>query len=81
MMRSEEKMMILRVIENFIQTGKASDGQVKVVALATGKTSYVEQIGEDGRSIMLDEYTVDGKGIWAGYSSRSGTVYISLKNG
>ncbi len=77
MMRSEEKTIILRVVENYFHTGSVSDEQVKVTSLPQGKTSYVEHIGADGRSIMLDEYRVDGKVIWAGYSARSATVYVS----
>jgi hypothetical protein len=77
-MRSEEKTIILRVVENFVRTGNASDEQVKVTSLPAGKTSYVEQSGEDGRSVMLDEYRVNGTVVWAGYSTRSGTVYLSL---
>jgi hypothetical protein len=46
--------------------------------LPKGKTSHVEQIEDDGRSIMLDKYCVDGTIIYAGYSQRSGTVYLSL---
>lgn len=76
-MASEEKTIILRVVETFIRTGNASDEQVKVTSLPPGKSSYVEQNGEDGRSVMLDEYRVDGRVVWAGYSSRSGTVYLS----
>jgi hypothetical protein len=79
-MQSEGKTIILRVLDNFIRTGSASDGQVKVTALPNGKTSCIEHTGEDGRSVMFDEYHVDGKVIWAGYSSRSGTVYLSVKS-
>jgi len=77
-MASEEKTIITRVVENYARTGTAADEKVKVTNLPHGKTSYVEYIGQDGRSVMLDEYHVDGKVIWAGYSSRSGTVYLSL---
>ncbi|MBM4428363.1 MAG: hypothetical protein FJ031_14180 [Chloroflexi bacterium] len=76
-MPSEEKTIILRVIENYVRTGEANDARVKVTSLPQGKTSYVEQTGLDGRSIILDEYRVDGAVIWAGYSSRSETVYLS----
>jgi len=76
-MPSEEKIIILRVIENYVRTGGMTDVRVKVTSLPQGKTSYVEQNGVDGRSIMLDEYSVDGTVIWAGYSSRSETVYLS----
>jgi len=37
----------------------------------------IEQIGDVGRSVMLSEYTVDGKSYWAGYSSRCDTVFVS----
>lgn len=77
-MQSEEKTILQRVVENFVRTGNASDQDVKVTCLPKGKTSYVEQIGADGRSIMLREYRVDGTNVNAGYSSRSGTVYLSL---
>jgi hypothetical protein len=77
-MQSEEKTIITRVVENFARTGNTVDEKVKVTSLPQGKTSYVEYIGQDGRSIMLDEYRVDGRSVWAGYSSRSGTVYVSL---
>jgi hypothetical protein len=77
-MPSEEKTIITRVVENFARTGSTEDDKVKVINLPQGRTSFVEYIGQDGRSIMLVEYRVDGKSIWAGYSSRSGTVYLSL---
>jgi benzoyl-CoA reductase/2-hydroxyglutaryl-CoA dehydratase subunit BcrC/BadD/HgdB len=77
-MQSEEKTILQRVVENFIRTGNASDEQVKVTSLPKGKTSYVERIGVDGRSVMLKEYRVDGAVVYAGYSSRSATVYLSL---
>jgi hypothetical protein len=80
-MFSEEKNTIMQVVERFAQTGSTSDPAVKVVLLPDNKTSYVERTGEDGRSIMLDEYRVDGKAFRAGYSGRSGTVYLSTATG
>jgi hypothetical protein len=76
-MFSEEKKIIMQVVEQYARTGSASDDHVKVTCLPNNKTSFVEQNGEDGRSIMLNEYHVDGKVIWAGYSGRSGTIYLS----
>ena len=40
----------------------------------------MEQVGEEsgGRAIMMTEYQIDGATCWAGYSLRSGTVYISM---
>lgn len=80
-MESEEKTIILRVVERFVRTGDAQDDIVKVTSLPKGKSSFVESTGDDSRSIMLDAYTVDGKVILAGYSSRSGTVYLSIAYG
>ncbi len=73
-MQSEEKTILQRVVENFALTGNASDEQVTVVSLPNGKSSTIE----NDRSVMLKEYKVNEKLIWAGYSSRSNTVYLSL---
>jgi len=76
-MFSDDKAITLRVVERYALTGSTSDDHVKVVCLPNDKTSFVERSGEEGRSILLDEYRVDGKVVWAGYSGRSGTVYLS----
>ena len=76
-MLSEEKKTILQVVENYARTGSTGDGQVNVTCLPDNKTSCVEQSEGDGRSIMLEEYRVEGRVIWAGYSSRTGMVYLS----
>jgi hypothetical protein len=73
-MQSEEKNILQRVVENFVLTGNASDEQVTVVHLPKGKSSTIE----NDRSVMLKEYKFNEKLIWAGYSSRSNTVYLSL---
>lgn len=78
MFYSEEKKIILRVLENYVRTGEIFDEHVKVASVPFGKTSFTEQTDEDSRIIMLDEYKIDDKVIWAAYSSRSGTVYLSL---
>jgi hypothetical protein len=76
-MYSHEKEIILRVVDHFARTGEASDGEVKVICLPDNKTSFVEQNAGGSRSIMLDEYKVDGHVLWAGYSPRLGIVYLS----
>jgi len=76
----DEKETLLRIMERFLLTGSTSDDEVKVTCLPKNKTSFVEYIGEDGRSIYLDEYHVEGKVIWAGFSSRTQTVYLSPSN-
>lgn len=74
---SDEKVIITRVVENYAKTGQLTDEQVKVTQLPDNKTSYVEQGADGGRGVQLDEYRVNGRVIWAGYSSRTGIVYIS----
>ena len=76
-MFSDEKNKIMQVVEHYVQTGNTSDAPIKAVLLPDNKTSFVETIGEEGRSIMLDEYRVDGKVVWAGFSGRSETVFLS----
>ncbi len=79
-MSSIEKQIIMRVLENYVRTGTARDDAVKVVCLPVDKTSFVEKTGEDGRTILLDEYRLDSKVIWASYSTRSQTVYLSPRS-
>ena len=79
-MSLEDKQIILRVAESYILTGSTSDNHVKVMCLPEDKTSFVERTGEDNRTILLDEFRVQDRIIWAGYSSRSATVYLSLKS-
>lgn len=72
-----EKQMI-QIIEQFSRKNEPEEGVVKVMRVPDFKTVYVETIGEIGRAIMLREYKVDEKTYWAGYSSRSDTVFVSL---
>jgi hypothetical protein len=76
-MYSNAKEIIMRVVDRFAHTGEATDDEVKVVCLPDNKTSFVEQNVGGSRSIMLDEYKMNGKVIWAGYSPRLGIVYLS----
>lgn len=78
--QSKEKQNILRVAECYINTGSIVDDQVKVISLPLDKTSYVENIGADGRIMMLEEYHLNDRIIRAAYSMRSNTVYLSLKS-
>lgn len=78
-MISEEKQLILRAVEEYARSGNVGDGLGKVTCLPDNKTSCIEQTDGEGRSIMLDEYHVDDKIIWAGYSGRTGRVYLSLR--
>lgn len=80
-MKSEEKTILLRVVENFASNGNTADEQVNVICVTNGKTSTIEKINGDDRTVMLDEYSINNKLIRAGYSSRSNTVYLSLIRG
>ena len=80
-MLSEEKTIVLRAVEHYARTGSTDNGPDKVTLLPENKTSTVEQIGDQSRSILLDEYRIEGKTIWAGYSVRSGVVFLSSVRG
>jgi hypothetical protein len=68
---------MINIVEQFSRKVEPVEGQVKVIQVPDYKTVYVEKIGEVGRSIMFKEYKVDGKTYWAGFSSRSETVFVS----
>ena len=72
-----DEMQMIKIVEQFSRKSEPAERQVKVTQVPDYKTVYVEQIGENGRSIILSEYKVDGKTYWAGYSSRSETVFVS----
>ena len=79
-MSDEEQAIIQRVVDQFARTGTAADAHVNVTTLPMNKTSTIEQTGADGRTVLLKEYTSEGKKIWAAYSSRSQTVYVSASS-
>jgi len=72
----DEKLM-LEIVEQHSRQSDVSDREIKVTRVPDWKTVFVEQFGGVGRSIIMTEYKVDGKTYWAGYSSRSQTVYVS----
>jgi len=71
------EMQMLRIVEQYSRKSDPVEGHVKITRVPDYKTVYVEQTGESGRSMILTEYTVDGKTYWAGYSSVSETVFVS----
>ena len=71
------EMQMTKIVEQFSRKSGPVEGQVKVTRVPDYKTVYIEQIGDVGRSVLLSEYTVDGKTYWAGYSSLSETVFVS----
>ena len=80
-MYSTDKQILTRVVESYVRTGSIKDEHVKVTLLPDNKTSHVEQTGEEGRTVLLDKFIVDGKIVWAGYSARTTTVYLSAVTG
>ena len=75
------RMELLKVVEQYSRNAGVVEGPMKITRVEDSKTMYVETIGEMGRSISFNEYNVDGKTYWAGYSSRSNTVFVSQKSG
>jgi hypothetical protein len=69
---------LLRIVEGFSQKTEAIYGDIKVIRVSDQKTVFVEQMDGVGRAITMNKYEVDGATYWAGYSSRSETVYVSL---
>ena len=72
-----DSQQMLTIVEHYSRKIDMKDTDFKVTRVADHKTVFVEQIGDSGRAVMMSEYKVDGATYWAGYSSRSQTVYIS----
>jgi hypothetical protein len=68
---------LLKIVEQYSRKSETGYGDIKVRRIPDRKTVFVEQVDDVGRAIMMDKYQVDGATYWAGYSSRSETVYIS----
>jgi hypothetical protein len=71
------EMQMIKIVEQYSQKSDAIVEEITVTRVPDYKTVYIEQIGEIGRSIILNEYKVNGKTYRAGYSSRSNTVFVS----
>ena len=69
---------LLKIVERYSRKSEAGDDDIQVTRVPDQKTVFVEQIEGVGRAIMMNKYEVDGATYWAGYSSRSDMVYISL---
>jgi len=74
-MNSDE---LLKIVEQYGRKGGTEYGDITVTRVPDQKTVFVEEVDGVGRAVMMDKYRVDGATYWAGYSSRSETVYISL---
>ena len=71
-------MQMTTIVEQYCRKIASTFSDIKITRIADRKTMFVEQNGESGRAVMLSEYKVDGITCWAGYSTPSQTVYISL---
>jgi hypothetical protein len=71
---------LFRIVERYIRKSDPESTDIKVTRVADQQTMFVEQVGEEssGRAVMMTEYQIDGATCWAGFSLRSGTVYISM---
>jgi hypothetical protein len=69
---------LLNIVEQYSRKSEMGSCDITVTRVPDQKTVFVEQTDGVGRAIMMDKYQVDGATYWAGYSSRSETVYISL---
>ena len=73
-----DSKQMLTIVEQYCRKIASPHDGINITRIADRKTMLVEQIGEIGRAVMLAEYKVDGITCWAGYSTRSNTVFISL---
>lgn len=69
---------LLKIVEHYSRKSETGYGDITITRVPDQKTVFVEQFDGIGRAVMMDKYKVDGTTYWAGYSSRSETVYISL---
>ena len=68
---------MLKIVEQYNQKSDAKFDDINIVRVPDFKTVFIEQIGGVGRAVTLTEYKVGGKKYWAGFSTRSQTVFIS----
>jgi len=68
---------MLKIVEQFNHKRDVDYGGIKVTRIQDRKTMFVETIDDVGRTVMMNEFKVEGATYWAGFSSRSQTLYIS----
>lgn len=74
----DEKQMS-SIVEQFSRLGNELIGEIKVTRVPDWKSVYVEKNGESSQAILMNEYKVDDKTFWAGFSTHSQTVYVSYR--
>ena len=74
-----DEKQLSTIVAEYSRLGNAVVGEIKVTRVPDWKSVFVETIGEIGRAIVMTEHKVDGKIYWAGFSTRSQTVYVSCR--
>jgi len=74
----DEKRMS-NIVEQYSRLGSENFEEVKITRVPDWKSVFIETIGDTGRAVMMTEYKVDGKTYWAGFSTRTQTVYVSCR--
>jgi hypothetical protein len=67
------------IVEQYSRSGTENVGEIKITRVPDWKSVFIETIGDMGRAIVMNEYKVDGKTYWAGFSTRSQTVFVSCR--
>jgi hypothetical protein len=75
---SSDRELTQKMLQLYSQSGCEQDGETKIKRVQDRKTTYIEPNDSGGRTIYMNEFKVEGKTYWAGYSSKTQTVYISL---
>jgi hypothetical protein len=73
-----DEMQMSRIVDAYYRKPESEYEGIRITRVPNWKTVFVEQIGESGRAVMMNAYKVDGTTCWAGYSTRSQTIFISL---
>jgi hypothetical protein len=74
-----DEKQLSKIVEQYSRLGDVLIGEIKITRVPDWKSVFVETIGEIGRAIIMTEHKVDGKTYWAGFSTRSQTVYVSCR--
>ena len=72
-----DEKQISNIVEQYSRSGSEYVDDIRITQLPDWKSVFVETTVDSGRTIFMSEYEVDGKNYWAGFSSRSQTVYVS----
>jgi hypothetical protein len=74
-----DQKQMARIVEQYSRLGNELVEEIKVTRVPDWKSVFVETIGDRVQSIVMTEYKVDGKIYWAGFSTRSQTVFVSCR--